>query len=131
MTRPSARSAAIPGRRGPSDDVENTPKVSVCDPLRGDGGGYVPVSPTGYPVVYYVNPTIVAGNAAAKKTLDPHSIDGLVYAQTPDGTEVLAAAMEILPTTPDVTADAVRLPPAVASAHRCLRPVNLGDRCIP
>ncbi len=28
--------------------------------------GYVPVSPTTYPVVYYVNPTIVAANAAAK-----------------------------------------------------------------
>ncbi len=54
-------------------------------------------SPTDYPVSYYVNPTIVAANAAAKRTLDPNSIDGLVYAQTPAGTEVLAAAMYILP----------------------------------
>ena len=54
--------------------------------------GYVPVSPTNYPVVYYVNPTIVAANAAAKRTLDPASIDGLVYAQTPAGTQELPAA---------------------------------------
>jgi len=60
-------------------------------------------SPTNYPVVYYVNPTIIAADAAEKKTLDPHSIDGLIYAQTPLGTEVLAAAMYIAPsmlTTP-------------------------------
>jgi hypothetical protein len=61
--------------------------------------GYVPVSPTNYPVVYYVNPTIVAANATAKTTLDPNSIDGLVYAQTPAGSEVLAAAMYVLPST--------------------------------
>jgi len=61
--------------------------------------GYVAVSPTDYPLVYYVNPTIVAANAAAKRTLDPNSIDGLVYAQTPTGTDVLAAAMYILPST--------------------------------
>ena len=50
-------------------------------------------------MTYYVNPTIVAANTAAKKTLDPNSIDGLVYAQTPAGTEVLAAAMYILPSS--------------------------------
>ena len=33
--------------------------------------GYVAVSPTNYPVVYYVNPTVMAANAAAKKTLIP------------------------------------------------------------
>ena len=33
--------------------------------------GYVAVSPTSYPIVYYVNPTIVASNAAAGRTLDP------------------------------------------------------------
>jgi hypothetical protein len=61
--------------------------------------GYVPVSPTNYPVVYYVNPTIVAANAAAGRTLDPQSVDGLVFAQTPSGQEVLAAAMYLLPST--------------------------------
>ena len=61
--------------------------------------GYVPVSPTNYPVVYYVNPTIVAANAAAGRTLDPQSVDGLVFAQTPSGHEVLAAAMYLLPST--------------------------------
>ena len=61
--------------------------------------GYVPVSPTNYPVVYYVNPTIVAANAAAGRTLDPQSVDGLVFAQTPSGQEVLAAAMYLLPPT--------------------------------
>ena len=47
----------------------------------------------------YVNPTIVAANAAAKRTLDPGSIDGLLYAETPSGTEVLAGAFYILPST--------------------------------
>jgi hypothetical protein len=61
--------------------------------------GYVPASPTNYPVVTYVNPDIVAANAAAKRTLDPHHIDGLVYATTPSGTDVLVAAMYILPST--------------------------------
>ena len=61
--------------------------------------GYVPVSPTNYPVVYYVNPAIVAANAAAGRTLDPQSVDGLVFAQTPSGQEVLAAAMYLLPST--------------------------------
>ena len=61
--------------------------------------GYVPVSPTTYPVVYYVNPAIEAANAAAGRTLDPQSVDGLVFAQTPSGQEVLAAAMYLLPST--------------------------------
>ncbi len=61
--------------------------------------GYVPVSPTAYPVVYYVNPTIVTANATAGRTLDPQSVDGLVFAQTPSGQEVLAAAMYLLPST--------------------------------
>ena len=68
-------------------------------PLAAAAAGYVPVSPTTYPVVYYVNPTIVAANAAAKATLNPESVDGLVFAQTPSGQEVLAAAMYLLPST--------------------------------
>jgi hypothetical protein len=52
-----------------------------------------------YPVVYYVNPTIEAANAAAKRTLSPAHVDGLVYAQTPSGQAVLAAAMYVLPAT--------------------------------
>jgi hypothetical protein len=61
--------------------------------------GYVAVSPTSYPVVYYVNPTIEAANAAAKRSLSPAHVDGLVYARTPSGQEVLAAAMYVLPST--------------------------------
>ena len=49
--------------------------------------GYQAASPTDYPVVAYVNPTIVAANAAAKRTLNPGFIDGLLYAETPSGTE--------------------------------------------
>ena len=56
-------------------------------------------SPTDYPVVTYVNPAIVAANAAAQRTLDPQHVDGLVYAATPSGADVLAAAMYILPAT--------------------------------
>ena len=41
----------------------------------------------------------MAANAAAQRTLDPQHVDGLVYASTPSGGEVLAAAMYILPST--------------------------------
>ena len=81
--------------------VQNTTEAAAryANPSEAMAAGYVPVSPTNYPVVYYVNPTIVVANAAAKRTLDPNSIDGLVYAQTPAGSEELAAAMYVLPTT--------------------------------
>jgi hypothetical protein len=81
--------------------VQNTTEAAAryANPSEAVAAGYVPVSPANYPVVYYVNPSIVAANAAAKRTLDPNSIDGLVYAQTPGGSEELAAAMYILPTT--------------------------------
>ena len=61
--------------------------------------GYLPVSPTNYPVTYYVNPTISAANAVAKRTLSSQGVDGLVFARTPSGQEVLAAAMYLLPST--------------------------------
>ena len=61
--------------------------------------GYVAVSPTSYPVVTYVNPATVAANTAAKRTLDPQFIDGLVYATLPSGQTALVAAMYILPGT--------------------------------
>jgi hypothetical protein len=68
-------------------------------PAEALAAGYVPASPTEYPVVTYVNPRIVAANAAAQRTLDPQHVDGLVYATTPSGGDVLAAAMYILPAT--------------------------------
>ncbi len=68
-------------------------------PAAAMAAGYVPVSPTDYPVVYYVNPDVVAANAAAHRTLDSAHVDGLVYATTPSGQQVLAAAMYILPST--------------------------------
>jgi hypothetical protein len=61
--------------------------------------GYVPVSPTDYPVVYYLNPSVVSANEAARRTLDPAHVDGLVYATTPSGQQVLAAAMYVIPST--------------------------------
>jgi hypothetical protein len=70
-----------------------------ADPATALAAGYVAVSPTSYPVVYYVNPDIEAANAAARRTLNPSFVDGLVYAQTPSGQEVLAAAMYVLPAT--------------------------------
>jgi hypothetical protein len=69
------------------------------NPFQAVAAGYVAVSPTNYPVVYYVNPGIVAANVTAKRTLSPQAIDGLVFAQTPTGTEVLAAAMYVLPSS--------------------------------
>ena len=68
-------------------------------PAAAIAAGYVPASPTDYPVVTYVNPATVAANAAARRTLDPQHVDGLVYATTPAGGAVLAAAMYILPST--------------------------------
>jgi hypothetical protein len=70
-----------------------------ADPTAATAAGYVAVSPIDYPVVYYVNPSIEAANAAAKRTLSPAHVDGLIYAQTPSGQEVLAAAMYVLPST--------------------------------
>ncbi len=71
----------------------------LATPSEAAAAGYVPASPTDYPVVYYVNPAIVAANAAARRTLDPQHVDGLVYAATPSGAQVLAAAMYVLPAT--------------------------------
>jgi hypothetical protein len=70
-----------------------------ANPFLAVAAGFVAVSPTNYPVVYYVNPTIAAAAASAKKALDPNYVDGLVFAQTPSGAEVLAAAMYLLPPT--------------------------------
>jgi hypothetical protein len=73
--------------------------AGFATPTAAKAAGYRPVSPTSYPVVYYVNPTIVAQNRAAGRALDPNAIDGLVYATTPSGKRVLAAAMYLLPST--------------------------------
>ena len=73
--------------------------ASLSTPSDAVAAGYEPVSPTDYPVVYYVNPTIAAENAAVDRTLDPTSIDGLVYATTPSGDQVLAAAMYVYPSS--------------------------------
>jgi hypothetical protein len=70
-----------------------------ADPAAAEAAGYQPVSPTNYPVVYYVNPSVVAQNQAAGRTLDPAAIDGLVFATTPSGSQVLVAAMYLLPST--------------------------------
>ena len=73
--------------------------VPYTDPAAAEAAGYQPVSPTNYPVVYYVNPSVVAQNQAAGRTLDPAAIDGLVFATTPSGSQVLVAAMYLLPST--------------------------------
>jgi hypothetical protein len=81
--------------------VQSTSQAAAryATPAAAVSAGYVAVSPTDYPVVTYVNPTIVAANAVAKRTLNPRFIDGLVYANVPSGQSVLAAAMYILPST--------------------------------
>jgi hypothetical protein len=70
---------------------------ALANPFEAVAAGYVAASPTNYPIVYYVNPQIVAANAAARRTLNPQHVDGLLYAATPGGQEVLAAAFYILP----------------------------------
>jgi hypothetical protein len=73
--------------------------AQYASPFQAVAAGYVAASPTDYPIVYYVNPQIVAANAAARRTLSPQHVDGLMYAATPSGQEVLAAAFYILPST--------------------------------
>ncbi len=68
-----------------------------ASPASAVAAGYELVSPSDYPVTYYVNPVGFAANAATSQTLNPESVDGLVYAQTPSGQEVLAAAIYLLP----------------------------------
>jgi hypothetical protein len=81
--------------------VQATSKAAAKYPTPASAvaGGYQLVSMHGYPVTYYVNPGIVAANEAAKRTLDPDALDGLVYAETPAGQQVLAAAIYLLPSS--------------------------------
>jgi hypothetical protein len=65
-------------------------------PAAAQAAGYEPASPTDYPVVYYVNPTVMTANQSSGRTLDSSAVDGLVYATTPSGEQVLAAAMYVL-----------------------------------
>jgi hypothetical protein len=73
--------------------------AQYASPFQAVAAGYVAASPTDYPIVYYVNPQIVAANAAARRTLSPQHVDGLMYAATPSGQEALVAAFYILPAT--------------------------------
>jgi hypothetical protein len=86
---------------GATQYVQSTSQAaaSYATPAEAMAAGYVAVSPTSYPVVTYVNPTTVAANKAAKRTLDPQFTDGLVYATLPSGQTALVAAMYILPGT--------------------------------
>ncbi len=86
---------------GSTQYVQSTSQAAAqyATPAEAMAAGYVAVTPTDYPVVTYVNPSIVAANAAAKRTLNPGFIDGLVYATVPSGDTVLVAAMYILPST--------------------------------
>jgi hypothetical protein len=78
-----------------------------------------PVSPTDYPIVYYVNPKIVAANHSAERTVDPAAVDGLIYATAPLREQVLAAALYLLPETlAEESANALRLARPVAPTHR-------------
>ena len=53
--------------------------------------GYIPITPSGLPVVHYANPRYINdGNL-----LDPNAIESLVYANTPRGA-VLVAAMYLM-----------------------------------
>jgi hypothetical protein len=73
--------------------------AALGDPTAAEAAGYVPVSPTTYPVVYYLKPTVVSANAAAKRSLNPWYVDGLVFAQIPSGQDVLAGAFYLQPAT--------------------------------
>ena len=68
-------------------------------PAAAMAAGYLAASPTDYPVVDLREPDHRGGQRGGQAHARPGHIDGLVYAQTPSGTEVLAAAMYILPST--------------------------------
>jgi hypothetical protein len=96
-----AKAATATQLLGSTQYVQSTSQAAAAyaTPAEAMAAGYVAVSPTTYPIVTYVNPTIVAANAAAKRTLDPKFIDGLVYATLPSGQSMLVAAMYVLPST--------------------------------
>jgi hypothetical protein len=54
--------------------------------------GYIPITPSGAPVVHYLNPAYLV----SPQTLDPGAIESLVYANTPHGA-ILVAAMYVMP----------------------------------
>lgn len=92
------RSRRSPNRSMPPSTSKPREAVArYSTPTAAQAAGYEPVSPIDYPVVYYVNPTIVTANQSAGPTLDPSAVDGLIYATTPSGKQVLAAAMYLLP----------------------------------
>ena len=90
-------------------------------PAAAMAAGYVPASPTDYPVVVYVNPTIVAANAAAQRTLDPQHVDGLVYATDALGGRRAGRRHVHPPRHRDEGPDALRRARAVASPHPGVR----------
>jgi hypothetical protein len=59
--------------------------------------GYVPITPSGRPVVHYVNPAFYAQTKTPAQVLNPQAPQSLVFANTPTG-PVLVAAMYIMPT---------------------------------
>lgn len=66
--------------------------VSAVAPLESlavaKAAGYIPITPSGAPVVHYANPAYLA----TSQTLDPGAIESLVYANTSHGA-ILVAAM--------------------------------------
>lgn len=57
--------------------------------------GYVPITPTGLPVVHYLNPAFYRSTARGGPVLNVQQPQSLVYANTPEGA-VLVAAMFIM-----------------------------------
>jgi hypothetical protein len=58
--------------------------------------GYVPITPSGLPVVHYVNPAYYAQTKTPSQVLNPQAPQSLVYANTRTG-PVLVATMFIMP----------------------------------
>jgi hypothetical protein len=59
--------------------------------------GYAAITPSGRPVVHYVNPAYYSRTKSPSQVLNPQGPQSLVYANTPTG-PVLVAAMYIMPT---------------------------------
>ncbi len=91
MAAPACTAAPNAAQRQAAVDLTNRTVAAVAryrSLAIAKADGYVPITPTGLPVVHYIKPAYVADG----DLLDPQRVQSLVYANTPGGA-VLVAAM--------------------------------------
>jgi hypothetical protein len=99
MAGPACTAAPTAGQQQAAVDLVNQ---TVADTTQyrsltaAKAAGYVPITPSGRPVVHYVNPIYYAQTQSPSQVLNPQAPQSLVYANTKTG-PVLVAAMYIMP----------------------------------